>query len=140
MNLSKNVKVTPVMAYEAAGTGTTEGTELDMQDFEGVMFVGGGIGTANSGNYYKVQQDTVTGMGSAADLEGTKVTPGDNGDSICLDVYRPQERFVRIVRVRGASSTGGAVIAIQYEPKKAPTSHASTVDSETHISPAEGTA
>ena len=140
MNLSKNVKITPVLAYAAAGTGTNNGTEIDMQDFEGVMFVGGAIGTANAGNYYKVQQDTATGMASAADLEGTKVTPGDNGDDICLDIYRPQERFVRIVRVRGASSTAGAVLAIQYGPKKAPTSHASTVDSETHVSPDEGTA
>jgi hypothetical protein len=140
MNLSKNVKITPVMAYEAAGTGTTNGTELDMSDFEGVMFVGGAIGTANSGNYYKVQQDTATGMAGAADLEGTKLVPGDDGDGICIDVYRPREQFVRIVRVRGASSTGGAVIAVQYGPKKKPTSHASTVDSETHISPAEGTA
>jgi hypothetical protein len=140
MNLSKNVKITPVIAYAAAGTGTTNGTEIDMQDFEGVMFVGGAIGTADAGNYYKVQQDTATGMASAADLEGTKVTPGDNGDSICLDVFRPQERFVRIVRVRGASSTGGAVYAIQYGAKKSPTSHESTVDSEIHISPDEGTA
>ena len=141
MNLSKNVKVIPVMAYEAAGTGTTDGTILDMSDFEGVMFVGGAIGTANSGNYYKVVQDTDSAHGSdPQDLEGTKLIPGDNGDSICLDIYRPRERYVRIVRVRGASSTGDAVIAIQYGPKKKPTSHAATVDSETHISPAEGTA
>lgn len=140
MNLSKNVKVTPVMAYASAGTGTTTGTILDMQDFEGVMFVGGAIGTANTGNYYKVQQGAESDLSDAADLEGTKLVPGDDGDSICIDVYRPRERYVRIVRVRGASTTGGAVIAIQYGPKKAPTSHASTVDSETHISPAEGTA
>lgn len=140
MNLSKNVKITPVMAYSADISGSTNGTEVDMQDFEGVMFVGGALGTVNAGNYYKVQQDTATGMASAADLTGTKITPGDNGDSICLDVYRPRERFVRIVLVGGAASTGGAVYAIQYGPKKMPTSHASTVDTETHISPAEGTA
>lgn len=140
MNLSKNVKVTPVMAYEAAGTGTTYGAILDMSDFEGVMFVGGAIGTANSGNYYKVQQDTDSGGSTMADLEGTKLVPSDNDHSICIDVYRPCKRYVRIVRVRGASSTGDAVIAIQYGLKKGPTNHDSTVDSETHISPAEGTA
>lgn len=140
MNLSKNVKVTPVIAYAAAGTGTTSGTEIDMQNYEGVMFVGGAMGTANSGNYFKLQQDTATGMGSAADLEGSKITPGDNGDAIKVDLYGPGERFVRIVAVRGASSTLGAVYAVQYGPKKMPVSDASTVDSETHISPAEGTA
>jgi hypothetical protein len=143
MNLSKNVKITPVLAYSAdisGGAGTANSTEVDMRDFEGVMFVGGAIGTANAGNYYKVQQAPATGMSGAADLTGTKLVPGDNGDSICLDVYRPQERFVHIVRVGGAASTGGAVYAIQYGPKKAPTTHATTVDTETHISPAEGTA
>lgn len=140
MNLSKNCKITPVLDYAAAGTGTNNGTEINMANFEGVLFVGGAIGTANAGNYYKVQQDTATGMASAADLEGTKVTPGDNGDSVYIDIYKPREQFVRIVRVRGASSIAGAVLAIQYGPKKAPTSHASTVDGETHVSPAEGTA
>jgi hypothetical protein len=140
MNLSKSVKVTKVLDYASAGTGTSNGTELDMQGFEGVMFVGGAIGTANAGNYYKLQQDTATGMGSAADLEGTKVTPGDNGDGINIDLYRPQERFVRIVRVRGASSTAESVIAIQYGARKPPVDDASTIDGELHVSPDEGTA
>ena len=140
MNLSKNVKVTPVLAYAGATTGTVNGTEIDMQGFEGVMFVGGGFGTANAGNYYKVQQDTATGMATAADLEGTKLAPGDNDDDICIDIYRPQERFVRIVKVIGSSSASDPVYAIQYGAKKAPTTNASTVDTETHVSPAEGTA
>lgn len=139
-NLGKNVKVTPVLAYAGATTGTVNGTEIDMQGFEGVMFVGGGFGAANAGNYYKVQQDTATGMGSAADLEGTKLVPGDNDDDICIDVYRPQERFVRIVKVIGSSSASDPVYAIQYGARIVPTTHAATVDSETHVSPDEGTA
>lgn len=140
MNLGKNVTVTKVIAAQTAGTGTNEGTELDMAGYDGVLFVGGAIGTANVGNYFKLQQDTVTGMGSASDLEGSKITPGDNGDAIKVDLYRPLERFVRIVAVRGASSTLGDVYAIQYAGRKAPEDDASTIDSETHISPAEGTA
>ena len=140
MNLSKSVKVTKVLDYASAGTGTNNGTELDMQGFEGVMFVGGAIGTADAGNYYKVQQDETTGMASAADLEGTKVAPGDDGDGICIDLYRPQERFVRIVRVRGASSTAESVIAIQYSGRKPPIDNASDIDTELHVSPDEGTA
>lgn len=139
MNLSTSVKITPVLAYASAGTGTQNGTEIDMQGFEGVMFVGGGFGTADSDNYYHLEQDTATGMGSAADLEGTKLVPGDNDDDICIDIYRPQEQFVRIVRIRGSSSTADPVYAIQYGPRKQPTSHASTVDSEIHASPDEGT-
>jgi hypothetical protein len=141
MNLSKNVKVTPVLAYASAGTGSDNGTILDMEGFEGVMFVGGGFATADAGNYYKLQQDTDSAGGTMADLEGSKIVPGDNDDDICLDLYKPQERYVRIVRVRGASSAADPVYAIQYGGvRKRPTSHSSTVDSELHISPDEGTA
>jgi hypothetical protein len=140
MNLGKRVKVTKVIAAQSAGTGTTNGTILDMQNWEGVLFVGGAIGTANAGNYFKLQQDAASDLGSAADLVGSKITPGDNGDAIKVDLYRPLERYVRIVAVRGASSTLGDVYAIQYMSNKMPTTDASTIDSETHISPAEGTA
>ena len=58
MNLSKQVKVTKVIAAQSAGTGTNNGTTLDMSGVEGVMFVGGAMGTANAGNYVKAQQDT----------------------------------------------------------------------------------
>jgi len=140
VNLSNAVKVTKVIAAAAAGTGTSNGTILDMSRFEGVMFVGGAMGTANAGNYIKAQQDTASGGGTMADLEGTKITPGDNDDSICLDLYRPLERYVRAVVVRGASSTLGDVYAIQYGAGKPPVDNADEVDTELHVSPAEGTA
>jgi len=140
MNMHPNTKVTKVLDYAAAGTGTTNGTEIDMQGFTGVVFVGAAVGTADSGNYVKAQQDTATGMASAADLEGTKITPGDDGDAIKMDIYKPLERYVRIVAVLGASSTLGDCYAIQYGPVKAPTSDASTIDAELNVSPAEGTA
>jgi hypothetical protein len=140
MNLSKMVKVSKVIAAQAAGTGTTNGTTLDMQGFEGVMFVGGAMGTADAGNYFKLQQGEQSDLSDAADLEGTKVTPGDNGDAINLDLYRPQERYVRVVAVRGASSTLGDVYAIQYTGRKPPISDDSAIDGELHVSPDEGTA
>ncbi len=140
MNLSKNTKVSPVLAYSSASTGTDEGTILDMQGFEGVMFVGGGFTTANAGNYYKVQQGDNSSLTDAADLEDSKLVPGDDDDDICMDIYRPTDRYVRIVRVRGASSAADPVYAIQYSAREKPTSHASTVDSELHVSPDEGTA
>ena len=55
MNLSRHVKVTKVIAAQTAGTATNNGTTLDMSGFEGVMFVGGAMGTANAGNYFHVE-------------------------------------------------------------------------------------
>jgi len=139
MNLSRQTKVTKVIAAQTAGTATNNGTTLDMQGFEGVMFVGGAMGTANAGNYFHVESGTDSTPSDAADLEDTKVTPGDDDDAICLDVYRPQERYVRIVAIRGASSTLGDVYAIQYGARDEPVDNASTIDSEIHVSPDEGT-
>lgn len=140
MNLTKNCKVTLVKGPQgSAGTAVTS-DEVDMEGFEGVVFVGS-IATVNAANFAKAQQDTATGMGSAADLEGTKVVPGDDGDSFMIDIYRPRERFLRVVIDRGGTNTAtGDIYAIQYGARKAPVSHGATIDSEVHVSPAEGTA
>lgn len=139
MNLGKNVKISKVIDAATAATGTTNGDILDMSGFEGVLFVGGAIGTVNSGNYFHIEQDTDSAGGTMADLEGTKVTPDTNGDPVAIDLYRPLERYVRIVAIRGASSTLGDVYAIQYGANKAPTSHEDVINAETHVSPSEGT-
>jgi hypothetical protein len=140
VNLGKNVKVTKVIPAAGAGTGTTNGTILNMAGWEGVLFVGGAIGTVNAGNYVKVQQDTDSAGNTMADLEGTKTTPSVNAYGVAIDLYRPREQYVRPVAVLGASSTLGDLYAIQYGASKAPTSHATGIDTETHVSPAEGTA
>jgi hypothetical protein len=140
MNLGKGTKVTKVIPAAGAGTGTTNGSTLDMSGFDGVMFIGGAIGTVNAGNYFKLQQDEDSAMGAAADLLGTKITPTVNGYAVKVDLYRPLERYVRIVCVLGASATLGDVYAIQYRGSKDPQTDATGIESETHISPAEGTA
>jgi len=139
MQLGRNVKITKVIAAQSATTDTQNGSELDMTGFDGVLFVGGAMGTANSGNYFHIEQDTETGMSSAADLEGTKIIPSTSTYGIKVDLYRPLERFVRIVAIRGASSTLGDVYAIQYGASKDPQTDATGIESEFHYSPDEGT-
>jgi hypothetical protein len=146
MNLMKNTKLTRVSNAVAAGTTDINSSEIDMQNFEGVVFiVAFGTITASAVTSIKAQQDTATGMASAADLEGTGVTVADDDDNqlFWLDIFRPQERFVRCVVDR---ATQNAVVdgiwAVQYGPKKKPTTHDSTTvgGGEVHASPAEGTA
>lgn len=104
------------------------------------MFVGS-IATANAGNYGKVQQSSDDAAADAyADLEGTKNVPGDSGDSFLIDIYRPQERYLKCLIVRGASTATGDVYAILYGPRDMPTTQGGTIDAETHASPDEGTA
>lgn len=138
MNLSKNVKITMVKARQTSAGTAINSDSVDMQGFDGVIFLGV-METANAANFANAAQsaDDV----SFADLAGTKVVPGDNGDSFLIDVYKPTDRYVRCEVDRGGAATAvGAIFAIQYQGRKAPVTHGTTIDAETHISPDEGTA
>ncbi len=138
MNLSKNVKLTKVLALSSSAGTALNTASVDMQGFEGVMFFGR-MATADVGNFANLAQSSDDS--SFADLLGTKVVPGDDADSFMIDVYRPLDRFVRLEVVRaGADTIVGDIYAIQYSGRTAPTTHGATIDAETHISPAEGTA
>ena len=145
-NLLDEIKITRVMNAVAAGTTDQNSTEVDMQNWDGVLFVAAfGTLTATQVTQIKAQQDVVTGMAGAADLLGTLVGPladADGNKCLVLDVYRPQERFVRCVVDRGtANAVIDGVVAIQYRGRVSPATQAASVAfAEKHSSPAEGTA
>lgn len=139
--LSENVKITKVS--DAAGANTTDVTsaEVDMTGFEGVIFITS-YGTAAANNLMHVEQDTVTGMGSAADLAGGEVDlSGASDEDQWIDLFRPTERFVRVVAQRGTSSTLENIWAIQYKSRSLPLTNltSGTIYGKRLISPAEGT-
>ncbi len=139
MNLSKAVKVSMIEAGATTAGSELVSDSIDMKGFEGCFFVGR-FATVNATNTAKVTQSAVTGSGHS-DLLGTALSPGDDDDSFLIDVYRPRERFLRLVITRsGADTVTGDVYAIQYGPKAKPTTHAATIDAELHVSPAEGVA
>lgn len=140
VGLLENVKVEKIFDEVADGTSASNGTEVDMAGFEGVIFVVV-YGTSATDNGIHVEQDTVTGMGSAADLAGTQVfLDGTETVSIC-QVHKPRERFLRAVADRGTSTTIPAGVAIKYGARTCPVDNDADTDNsaETHISPAEGT-
>lgn len=141
MNLSKKTKLTLVKASQISGGTAVNSDSVDMSGWEGVMFFGS-ITTANAANFANLAQSSDDGGADAfADLAGTKVVPGDNGDSFLIDCFRPRERYVRCEIDRGGAATvTGDIYALQYGPKKLPTSQGTTIDAEQHTSPAEGTA
>ena len=140
MNLSKHVKVTKVSATVTAGTSAVNGTVVDMQGFEGVVFIAS-LGTAAADNGIKAQQGQQSNLSDAADLAGTQVLSDATQTDLVLDVYKPQERYIRPVVVRGTSTTVEAVWAIQYEARtKATTNVTAAQAAELHVSPDEGTA
>ncbi len=141
MNLSNMSRYREAIPTTAAGTTTINGTEVDMANYEGVLFIVK-FGTAATDNQIKAQQDTVTGMAGAADLLGTLVSVGASDEILWIDLYRPQEQFVRAVALRGTSTTIDWAVAIQYGPRKGPADNtiAGTIAGELHVSPAQGVA
>lgn len=146
--LSEGVKVTQAIttAAGASGTGTITGATLDMQGYEGVMILVAMGPIASSGPVtLKVQQDTDSAMGAAADLEGTGITVADDADntSFIIDIRRPRERYVRLIAARHTSnaSTVGAAYYLQYDARNRPVTQSSGITTrETWIAVAEGTA
>ena len=142
MNLMKNIKLRKVKAGQASGGTAVTSSVVDMANFDGVIFFCT-IGTANAGNFMKIQQGAVSDLSDAADLEGTKVVATGDGEGVWVDVYRPQERYLRAYIDRsGADTTTGDIYAIQYSGRKQPIDNnvTDTIIGELHVSPDEGTA
>lgn len=140
MNLSKSTKLIKILDGAATNTTTLTSSTIDMAGFEGVRIFGQ-IATVNAGNYVKAREGAASNMSDAADLAGTKLVPGTNGNSFDLDIYKPLKRYIDVQIVRGGATTvTGDVYALLYEARKAPVSQGATIESELHVSPAEGTA
>jgi len=145
--LLKNVKVSQAITPTAGAAGATdiEGTTIDMQGFEGVlMIVTFGAITAGAVTAITAQQGSASDGSDCTNLAGTgqTVADDDDGQIFVIDLYKPTDRYVRLHVDR---ATQNAVVAsaeyIQYGARVAPvTSASATVNVESHVSPAEGTA
>lgn len=143
--LTNAVKTLRVIDAQSAGTTTVNSDVVDTANFEGVRFVVA-WGTITDGSpSVKAQQGKESDGSDMADLEGTSISVGTDDDNklTIIDIYRPRERYVRAVVTRGGT-TGSAIdgaIAELYDARKRPITQSADVQgSETHASPAEGTA
>lgn len=138
MNLSSRAAISQALATTAAGTTEIDGAGIDMSGFEGCLFIAK-FGTAATGNQLQAQQSQDDS--SYADLAGTLTTVGSSDEIVWVDLYRPEERYVRVQAERGTSSTLDWGVAIRYGARKSPVDNATagTIAGELHVSPAEGT-
>lgn len=145
MNLINEVQIDRVMNAVAAGVTNQNGSVSDMQGYDGIMYIAffGAI-TATGVQGLKAQQGVQPDLSDGADLAGSLVAVPDTGSNKCavLDVYRPQERYLRPVVTRAtANAVIDGVVAIKYKARSKPTVQAATVAaSKLIVSPAEGTA
>lgn len=145
MNLSKDVKFTKALAY-ASGTADRNGDVLDMAGYEGVLMLVTFATIATGGtNSIKAQQGALANGNDMADLTGTKIVVADDDDDqiFFIDLYKPEERYVRLVVDKDASNAcAESAVYIQYNGRSRPVVNNVTnlVTGEIHVTPIEGTA
>lgn len=143
-NLNSEIKLVKVADHTTAATTDVTSASVDMtQDggWDGVLFLTS-FGTAAADNGIKAQQSSDDGStDNFADLEGTKVF-GGTAEDIWLDIFRPQEDYVRVIGLRGTSSTLESIWALLYRGRGQPADNTRSgeITGETHASPDEGTA
>ncbi|MCC6311189.1 MAG: hypothetical protein IT345_09780 [Trueperaceae bacterium] len=129
----------------AAGTGDLESDIIDMAGYEGIRFILA-VGTITSGavTSCKVQQNTANSSSGMADLLGTSQTIADSDSDqlVVTEIYRPRERYVRMVVDRGTQNAviDGLIVELYGQRLEGISSHATVVGTEIHASPAEGQA
>jgi hypothetical protein len=146
MNVYPASKRTRVLNAVAAGTTTQNGSVLDMEGFESVVFDAMfGALTGTQVTFIKAQAGNAANGSDMADLAGTKVGPladTDGNKMLTLEVARvPGFRYVRCVVVRGtANAVIDGVVATQYVARKQPTTDDATVSAGKFVNgPALGT-
>lgn len=135
-NLLKGVKISVLKAPTAAANNTAAfGTGVDMQGFEGVMFVCPITDCVNTGvGTLSAHQNSANSSSGAAAISGASAaaTSGADDDlndkALVVDVFKPTDRYVlpKIVSAT-ANIAFGNIIAIQYEAGAKPTTQAASV-------------
>jgi hypothetical protein len=141
MNLLKHVKVTVISPAAVAAQTAIDSTVLDMQGFDGVMFIAL-TGDATSGTVLTLtpKGNTASSTSSPAPVALTAIaatytaTGAADADSMALicDVYRPQLRYIYANLTRTTQNCViGGIIAIQYCAAKKPTAQDASVIAST---------
>jgi|GEM_PF-663428 len=133
--LNENVEVAYVGAAVSNASSTdSNSTRLDMQGWDGVLFVTTITDSTSTGvATLKVEQNTSdsdTGMAqiTGASASVTCATNDDiNGKILIVDVREPRQRYVQGVRTSATANIAfGEIHAIRYGPRLAPAALSST--------------
>lgn len=143
--LNEEIKIVKVQDVTTAGTSTISADSVDLGadgGWDGVILFTS-FGTAAADNLLHAEQSSDdAGSDAFADLEDSQVSAGGNSnEDQWVDIFRPQEQFVRVVADRGTSTTIGDIWAILYRGRTKPFSNitAGTINGIALVSPAEGT-
>ena len=120
MNLLGRMKIVQSVAPVTSDTALTE-TEIDCTGFDRVChIINVGAMTATGTFDYKVQEDSATGMATAADITGaalTQVLAATGASKVyAIDVpVNPAKPFQKAVATAGTANVTVGAIAVLYE-------------------------
>ena len=120
MNLLGRMKIVQSVAPVTSNTALTE-TEIDCTGFDRVChIINVGAMTATGTFDYKVQEDSATGMATAADVTGAELTQikAATGASkvYAIDIpVNPAKPFQKAVAACGTANVTVGAIAVLYE-------------------------
>jgi hypothetical protein len=143
--LLQSVKVDQPLGYFAAGTTKRTSAILDMEGYDGVLFVAG-LGTIIEAGTIDVfvEQNTIDSAVGMARLAGQAihtVTAANallTSSAIAVDVYRPQERYLQCnitPAVQNAVILG--ICALRYKGRVTPDLNANLLRQTVLAAPAE---
>lgn len=126
-NLSTDVLVTKVKAASSAATSDVTSDIIDMQDYDGVMFVvAAGAIVSGAVTSILAQQGDDASLTDAATVTGSTITVADDDDNqtFVVDVYKPISRYVRLKIDRGTqNATFSEIFALRYGAREKPVSN-----------------
>lgn len=139
--LLNKIQIKKAVAYTSAAASNVNGDVIDTANSESALFLVR-FGTAAADNTIKVQQGALSDGSDMADLEGSSVAVGSSDEIVAVEIVKPRERYLRVVVLRGTSSTieAGFVLLGGQRVQPADNADAGTIASEKLISPPEGTA
>lgn len=120
MNLLGRMKIVQSVAPVTSNTALTE-TEIDCTGFDRVChIINVGAMTATGTFDYKVQEDSATGMATAADITGaalTQVKAATGANKVyAIDIpVNPAKPFQKAVAACGTANVTVGAIAVLYE-------------------------
>ena len=133
MNLLRNINIIKATTARVTGVTTAHSKVVDMAGYEGCLFVLVGstllMGTSGStAGVKKVQLYCKASTASAGTYvryggfagSSSGLAAGVNKRLLCLDVYRPEKRYLKAT-VKGASSANSqidCILALQYNARR----------------------
>jgi hypothetical protein len=138
-NFSRAVKATMIHAPLAAGQSTGQASAiLDMQNFDGVCFVGsvGSVTASGTATLTVLQCTSTGGTFSAISTASAQadITTAHSDLPALIEVYRPQERYLQTYLIRATANVEfGGVMAYQYDPRTQVVTQGTTIAALTNF-------